>query len=105
MIKVIPESMYLQELRGVFYKQTKRDIYSNENTVELFRQHFQLVDTEHIQYTMTLDQLNLEHLIHMTPMSWGVPAEVIAEVKQKDQEEITFDFSIMYGKKKSKWNT
>ncbi|GIP33449.1 putative RNA methyltransferase [Paenibacillus sp. J2TS4] len=99
-IKVIPESRHLQELRERFDKSSARDAYSNENIVEHFRRNFKLVDTQHIQYGAALDQANLEHLIHMTPLSWGISEEDIKRITDMKQAEITFDFAVLLGRKK-----
>jgi len=98
-IKVIPENKYLQELREIFYKQTDRTVYSNENTLELFKRNFDLVSIERIQYGVTMESKYIEHLVHMTPLSWGASEQRIKQVLGKNQLEITFDFSVLLGKK------
>lgn len=98
-IKVIPESKYLQELRGVFHKQTDRTVYSNENTLELFKRNFDLVDIQRVQYGVTMENKSIEQLVHMTPLSWGASEELIQQVLDKDKLEITFDYSVLLGKK------
>lgn len=98
-IKVIPESKYLQELRGIFYKQTDRSVYSNKNTLELFNRNFDLVDVQRVQYGVTMENKYIEQLVHMTPLSWGASEELIQQVLGKNKLEITFDFSVLLGKK------
>lgn len=98
-IKVIPESKYLQELRGIFYNQTDRTVYSNENTLELFNRNFDLVDIQRVQYGVTMESKYIKQLVHMTPLSWGASEELIQQVLSKNKLEITFDFSVLLGKK------
>jgi len=98
-IKVVPESNYLQELRGVFYKHTDKTVYSNENTLELFQRNFDLVSIERIQYGVTMENHYIKHLIQMTPLSWGASEERIQQALGKNKLEITFDFSVLLGKK------
>jgi len=98
-IKVIPESKYLQELRGIFYNQTDRTVYSNENTIELFKRNFDLVDIQRVQYGVTMENKYIEQLVHMTPLSWRASEELIQQVLGKNKLEITFDFSVLLGKK------
>lgn len=98
-IKVIPESKYLQELRGILYNQTDRTVYSNENTLELFKRNFDLVDIQRVQYGVTMENKYIEQLVHMTPLSWGSSEELIQQVLGRDKLEITFDFSVLLGKK------
>jgi len=100
-IKVIPDSKYLQELRGIFYKQTDRTAYSNEPTVELFKRHFELVDIQRVQYGVTMDHKGMEQLVHMTPLSWGVSEERIQQVLGRHRLEVTFDFAVLLGKKRA----
>ena len=102
LIKVIPDSEYLKELRAVLYEQDERRAYSNEQTVELFDRSFELLGQERIQYTVSLDPVQLEHLVHMTPLSWGAAEEQVQQVLEHNLREITCDFSILLGRKKSK---
>lgn len=99
-IKVIPESKYLQELRGIFYNQTDRTGYSNENTLEHFTRHFDLVDIQRVQYGVTMENKYIEQLVYMTPLSWRATEERIQQVLGKNQLEVTFDFSVLLGKKR-----
>ncbi|MCM3636043.1 methyltransferase domain-containing protein [Paenibacillus camelliae] len=98
-VKVIPERKYLQELRAILYKQSDRSIYSNEHTIEHFKRNFNLVDFQHVQYRVTMEHEDIEKLVHMTPLSWGAPAELVQQALAKNKLEITFDFSIMLGRK------
>ncbi|WP_261378508.1 putative RNA methyltransferase [Paenibacillus agilis] len=101
-IKVVPESHYLKQLRGEFYSQTDKDVYSNEQTVELFRHHFELLDIQRVQYEATLNKDQLQQLIQMTPLSWGAPEETLRKMTDLHQSEVTFDYSILIGSKKER---
>lgn len=98
-IKVVPESGYLQELRQMFYARTDKEFYSNEKTVELFKNNLALLDIQHLRYTVTMDSTLIEHLLHMTPLSWGTTEEHLQKVLEKDLSEITVDLAILFGKK------
>lgn len=98
-IKVIPGSGYLRELRSRFYEHTAQEDYDNKRTIQHFARHFHMICEEKVSYTLQLDAEEMAHLVHMTPLSWG-----ITEHKQKEvlkQQSITFDYHIMYGKKKN----
>lgn len=97
-IKVIPEARYLQELRGLFYKSTDRDVYSNKKTIELFKHHFDLVDIQRVQYGVEMDHDSLKQLVQMTPLSWGASEALKEQAWSRIKEEITFDYSILLGK-------
>jgi 23S rRNA (guanine745-N1)-methyltransferase len=71
LIKVVPGRDYLRELRELFYEETERQAYSNERVIKHFSQHFQPVGTRQIRYGKELSAHDLEHLIHMTPLTWG----------------------------------
>ncbi|MEK5479544.1 putative RNA methyltransferase [Paenibacillus sp. FSL R5-0407] len=103
-IKVIPEARYLQELRGIFYKSTDRDIYSNQKTMELFKHHFDLVDIQRVQYGVNMDREDIKQLVHMTPLSWGATEELKEHAWSRIKGEITFDFSILLGSRSQEAN-
>ncbi len=98
-IKVIPGREYLQELRAKFYDQTVRSDFSNESTLALFKHNFKLVDIQRVQYSVTMENNGMEQLVYMTPLSWGATEERILQVLSKDTLEVTFDFSVLLGKK------
>ena len=97
-IKVIPERDYLLELRNIFYEQTDQQIYTNDNTLELFRSKFKLTDVERVRYNITLDQTLIEPLIHMTPLSWGTTKERLQKALEMNLREVTIDLTILAGK-------
>lgn len=100
LIKVIPDSEYLKELRTLLYTESERREYSNEQTVDLFNRGFELLNQERIQYKVSLDPVQLEHLVYMTPLSWGAGEEQVRQVLSHDLSEISCDFSILIGRKK-----
>ncbi|MBD8499486.1 methyltransferase domain-containing protein [Paenibacillus sp. CAU 1523] len=101
LVKVVPNHAYLQQLRGLFYNQVDKNVYSNEQTLALFRRQFELLDVQYIQYEYVLNRRQLRQLIEMAPLAWGVSKERIQEVIDCDQMKITFDYSILIGKKNS----
>lgn len=99
-IKVIPEIGYLQELREAFYLHTHRQAYENSQTRDRFLTYFHLLDSQRVQYRVTLDETLLEHLVYMTPLSWGTTADRLEFFFEMDIKEITIDLRILLGKKK-----
>jgi 23S rRNA (guanine745-N1)-methyltransferase len=97
-IKVIPARDYLLELRNIFYEQTDQQIYSNDNTLDLFRSKFKLMNVERVRYNITLDQTLIEPLIHMTPLSWGTTKEHLQKALEMNLREVTIDLTILAGK-------
>lgn len=98
LVKIIPDSLYLQELRTLFYTGTGKETYSNDSTIELFSRHFKQVDTERVQYRVVLDTDQMKQLIRMTPLSWNASPEAIGQILGEEME-VTADFMLLYG-----WN-
>ncbi|WP_426444318.1 hypothetical protein [Brevibacillus laterosporus] len=98
-IKVIPNRDYLKELREAFYKEPNRQEYSNDNTLALFKSHFQLADVKRVRYCFALDHTSIEALLQMTPLSWGATGEEIEAFLQMNVLEITIDLTILFGKR------
>ncbi|MEC0203800.1 methyltransferase domain-containing protein [Paenibacillus lautus] len=96
LVKVIPGSLYLQELRALFYKGTGKETYSNDGTMELFSRHFERIEFEDLRYRVMLDSEQVKQLIHMTPLSWSVSPEVIERMTDGEME-VTADFTLLFG--------
>lgn len=92
-VKVVPQSGYLQELRAQLYADSEKETYSNAQTVERFNESFADVYVERLTYTMPLTAELIPALLEMTPMGWH---------KVEDTEvtltEITIDLDILVGK-------
>lgn len=97
LVKVVPQSGYLMELRGFFLEPEKQS-YSNADTVERFNEKFQVVGTSRLTYTVTLEKPSIESLIQMTPLTWSMPNEKIKSFLEMDSVEITVDLEILIGK-------
>lgn len=97
-VKVVPESGYLQELREAFYggKPQKEET----DPVERFSEHFDDVETEQITYTFALPEGLLAPLIRMTPLTWNAGDERIGEVLAEGMKEITIDLRVIVGKRR-----
>ena len=100
LIKVMPESSYLKELRDVFYNETEKEMYSNEHTLERFGESFDVIKRERLCYSVNLDHSLVEPLIRMTPLSWGTSEERLQQVLGMGLSEVTIDLTILIGKKK-----
>lgn len=98
-IKVIPESAYLQELRAIFYKETNRQVYANDNTLDLFKKNLFLLDVQRVKYVVTLDSSLVDPLLRMTPLLWGTTGEGLLNTQEMNLREVTIDLTILVGKK------
>lgn len=99
LIKVVPGSNYLIELRNVFYDENDKQAYSNEKVIEHFNNNFKLLNKQDILYTKIMDKDTLAHLMRMTPLSWTATDEKINQALNADISSITVDFTIVAGKK------
>jgi 23S rRNA (guanine745-N1)-methyltransferase len=98
-VKVVPLSGYLKELREVIFDEPKKQSYSNVDTVERFNENFQLVDRSRLCYTVTLDNPSIQSLVQMTPLSWAATDKQVKSFLEGDSVQITVDLEILIGKK------
>lgn len=98
-IKVIPESGYLEELRQIFYEQTEKEHYINDKTVDLFQENLLLTDMQRLRYNVHMDSALIEHLIKMTPLAWGAAEDRLQKALDRNLKKITVDLTILFGKK------
>jgi 23S rRNA (guanine745-N1)-methyltransferase len=98
-IKIVPQSGYLKELREYLFHKPEKQNYSNAETVDRFNERFQFVDFLRLSYTLTLNKsLNLS-LVQMTPLTWTATKERVKSFLNKDAAQITVDLEILIGKK------
>ncbi|GAA3344249.1 MULTISPECIES: putative RNA methyltransferase [Lysinibacillus] len=93
MVKVVPQSGYLQELRAQLYADSSKETYSNEQIVARFQDSFGEVNIERVTYTLPLAQELVPALLEMTPMGWHKKDETDIVLS-----EITIDVDLLVGK-------
>jgi len=99
LIKVVPGSDYLIQLRNVFYDKTDKKSYSNEQVIQLFTKNFHVIEKQRITYKVDLDEISLNHLMNMTPLTWNIEKEKMQRANKMRISKITADFHIIFGKK------
>lgn len=99
LIKVIPASNYLIELREILYKGTDKELYTNDSVIKLFGGSFRLIRQEQIRYKVLLKEENLEHLVKMTPLTWNASHQQIEEIIKAGLQSITVAFDVLVGSK------
>ncbi|MGF9912290.1 putative RNA methyltransferase [Paenibacillus ehimensis] len=100
LIKVIPGSGHLRQLRHALYDRSPKQAYSNDKTRALFLRHFDMLDERQIRYDVALQEEQLEPLVRMTPLSWGARDEQIQRVLRLAIREVTADFTVLVGRAK-----
>lgn len=96
-IKVVPGLNYLKELREALFQNTKKKAYKNDDTVDLFKKHFNLKDVFNLCYTKKMDRVKLGDLVQMSPLSWNLDKTDVDRLINRIPSEITIDLDILIG--------
>ena len=97
LLKVVPGSAHLQELREAVSSQLQNKEYSNEEVTDYFEDHYDLVNRVKCTATRELSGENLENLVRMTPLLFDVDK---SKLDLSGVREITIEGEILVGKKK-----
>jgi len=97
-IKVVPQSDYLKELRETLLTRRKKQAYSNEKVMKRFEENFKTIEKLRLRYKKSLTHSFIRPLIRMTPLSWAATEEKIQSLFNSNLNEITIDLEIVVGK-------
>ena len=78
----------------MFFADSDKESYSNNHTVERFKENFSNVTVQRITQTVAINEELVPMLLHMTPMGW----HQVADIDQTKVKEITIDLDILIGK-------
>jgi len=99
LIKVVPRSGYLQELRQAFYPDDKKkQHYENDEVIQHFKEQFKLLNHHEITYSFDVSSENQLALLEMSPLEWGVSAAQKDQVAKSSLNKITIDLDLLIGK-------
>lgn len=96
LVKVVPGNSYLKELREIFYDENDKKVYSSEEVIKHFGNNFNIVDIHEVSYEFSTNKEELESIIKMTPLSWGVTQEKILKA-HRAINNITIHLQIIFG--------
>lgn len=97
-IKVVPNTDYLIELRKLFYQdQEAKQSYQNDAVVNKFSQHFSNVTVEQCRYSFDLTPELFSDLMKMTPLAWGASQAAKDFALKNPLKKVTVDVSILIG--------
>src|SRR5699024_1623302 len=96
-IKVVPRSNYLKEIREAFYTDQDKKTYHNDDIVTLFKQHFHLKHRWSVSDRKPLRQTELMKLVQMTPLTWKADKEAFDAFSKEKFTEITIDGDSVIG--------
>ena len=97
LVKVVPGSDHLKELRAVVSDQLQNKEYSNEEVTDYFEGHYELVSRVKCAKTQELSGENLENLVRMTPLLFDVDK---SKLDLSGVKEITIEGEVLVGRKK-----
>lgn len=97
LVKVVPGSDHLKELRAVVSDQLQNKGYSNEEVTDYFEGHYELVSRVKCTKTQELSGENLENLVRMTPLLFDVDK---GKLDLSSVKEITIEGEVLVGRKK-----
>ncbi|KRK88970.1 methyltransferase domain-containing protein [Lentilactobacillus sunkii] len=96
LIKIIPNSHYLFELReALFGKGQKNSSYSNEKVFDLFMTHYPDASIHELTYPFLIPEGMQQDMMIMTPLHWGKDRQADAIQKVDGMKSITVDVSVM----------
>lgn len=99
LIKVVPRSGYLQELRQAFYPDDKKkQHYENDEVIQHFKEQFKLLNHHEITYSFDVSSENQLALLEMSPLEWAVSAAQKDQVAKSSLNKITIDLDLLIGK-------
>ena len=94
-IKVVPGSGYLKEIREAVKHRLQNKEYSNKEVVEYFERNIEISGRRTLNYKFPAEAALLGHFLQMTPMTTGVD---IASINLRGVSGITIDLDILAGK-------
>lgn len=97
LIKVVPGSAHLQELRRAVSDQLQNKEYSNEDVTDYFEDHYELISRVKCTATRELSGENLDNLVRMTPLLFDVDK---SRLDLSGVKEITIEGEVLVGRKK-----
>nr|WP_277345844.1 methyltransferase domain-containing protein [Paenibacillus sp. HB172176] len=98
-IKVVPERDHLIEIRDRVYEGFAKEAYSNANIRNQFKEHFTIMNVDHVRYQVNVNERLIGPLLGMTPLTWRLTAEGLLSMHSRDLRKVTMDFMILVGMK------
>ncbi|MCL0312428.1 methyltransferase domain-containing protein [Apilactobacillus sp. TMW 2.2459] len=94
LIKIIPNSNYLIELRHLLYgENSNHSSYDNHKVLDLYLKNYTNSRVSNVTYTLNLPENLRDDLILMTPMHWGKEANTKLSTDQLSK--ITVDVMVL----------
>jgi len=96
LLKVLPDSDYLKELRHFIYKENDKNEYSNKDVLANLEENMKISDITDVKYTHKISAEHIPALFDMTPLTLNIGErdKIKAELMEKKDFEITLAFKI-----------
>ena len=95
-LKVIPGSSHLKELRQAARDQLMNKTYSGDDVSDYFEQHYDILSRETLTMTKPIDSQTLQTLTKMTPLLFDVD---VSRLDLSGIKEITVEAQLIIGRK------
>ena len=101
LLKVLPDSDYLKELRHFIYKENDKNEYSNKDVLANLSENMTISDIIDVKYTHEVLTENIPDLFDMTPLTSNIDEKekVRDELAGKNNFKVTLAFKIAVCKK------
>ncbi|WP_255286951.1 hypothetical protein [Bacillus toyonensis] len=99
-VKIIPQSDYLKELRGILFDEPEKQVYSNVETLKRFNENFEIIHSSRLYYTQFLNNSAVQLLAKMTFLTWSTTEEKIKPLLERNSLEVTVDLQVLIGEKR-----
>ena len=96
LLKVLPDSDYLKELRHFIYKENDKNEYSNKDVLANLEENMKIRDITDVKYTHKVSAEHIPALFDMTPLTIniGEREKVKGELTGEKDFEVTLAFKI-----------
>lgn len=96
LIKVVPNSNYLMELRHLLYpSDSQNSSYSNQKVVDLFAQHYPNYQRMDLEYQFAIPAGQQANLLLMTPLHWGQGQREVSTTELASLKSITVAVTLL----------
>ena len=100
LLKVVPGEHHLIEIRQAIYENPRKRPLGFHTIRDAFEEHFEILHTEELTYTLPVSEGLLPDLLSMNPLFWKANREKMAILQENGLEEITGNFDVVLGRKK-----
>ncbi|MGN8914619.1 putative RNA methyltransferase [Anaerofustis butyriciformans] len=94
-IKIIPGLSHLKELRDIVKNELKHEQYDNNDVIECFKEHCELLEIKELNQTKEISLENLKSFLDMTPLLFDIDK---SKFDYNNISEITISATALIGK-------